>query len=86
MERRAIAVQGIVQGVGFRPFVYGLASRHRLRGFVKNHTGGVLIEVEGHGRANERLTGHQLDAEAGRELEGCQRLVRLLGREPIAGL
>jgi hydrogenase maturation protein HypF len=46
-ERRAIAVQGVVQGVGFRPFVYGLASRFQLGGFVKNHTGGVLIEVEG---------------------------------------
>jgi hydrogenase maturation protein HypF len=47
MERRAIAVQGVVQGVGFRPFVYGLASRLNLRGFVKNRSGGVLIEVEG---------------------------------------
>ncbi len=40
-------MEGIVQGVGFRPFVFGLASRLELRGFVKNHTGGVLIEVEG---------------------------------------
>src|SRR5579862_7606635 len=47
MERRAIAVQGIVQGVGFRPFVYGLARRLALNGSVKNQTGGVLIEVEG---------------------------------------
>jgi hydrogenase maturation protein HypF len=47
MERRAIAVQGIVQGVGFRPFVHGLASRLELSGFVKNRVGGVLIEVEG---------------------------------------
>src|SRR5262249_29605951 len=47
MERRAIAVQGVVQGVGFRPFVYGLARRLKLRGFVKNRSGGVLIEVEG---------------------------------------
>ncbi len=47
MERRAIAIQGIVQGVGFRPFVHGLASRLGLRGFVKNGVGGVLIEVEG---------------------------------------
>jgi hydrogenase maturation protein HypF len=46
-ERRVIAVHGIVQGVGFRPFVYGLASRLRLHGFVKNQTGGVLIEVQG---------------------------------------
>ena len=47
MERRAIAIQGTVQGVGFRPFVFGLASRLNLRGFVHNSTGGVRIEVEG---------------------------------------
>jgi hydrogenase maturation protein HypF len=47
MERRAITVHGVVQGVGFRPFVYGLASRLELSGFVKNRVGDVLIEVEG---------------------------------------
>lgn len=47
MQRRSIAVRGIVQGVGFRPFVYGLASRFSLTGFVKNAAHGVLIEVEG---------------------------------------
>jgi hydrogenase maturation protein HypF len=47
MERRAFVVRGIVQGVGFRPFVYHLAARHRLGGFVRNQTGTVLIEVEG---------------------------------------
>ncbi len=47
MERRAIEIRGIVQGVGFRPFVYSLAMRLHLRGFVKNQTGNVLIEVEG---------------------------------------
>jgi hydrogenase maturation protein HypF len=47
LERRAIVVRGIVQGVGFRPFVFGLATRLRLRGFVKNQTGNVWIEVEG---------------------------------------
>ena len=47
MDRRAIAVSGIVQGVGFRPFVYDLATRLGLNGFVRNETGGVLIEVEG---------------------------------------
>ncbi len=49
MERRAIAIQGTVQGVGFRPFVHRLASELRLGGFVKNQTGGVSIEVEGEG-------------------------------------
>ncbi len=47
MERRAIAVQGVVQGVGFRPFAYELASRLNLGGFVQNRSGGVLIEIEG---------------------------------------
>jgi hydrogenase maturation protein HypF len=47
MERRAIVVRGIVQGVGFRPFVYNLAARLRLGGFVKNQTGTLRIEVEG---------------------------------------
>ena len=47
MERRAIDVRGLVQGVGFRPFVYNLAVRLGLAGFVRNQTGGVLIEVEG---------------------------------------
>ncbi len=47
MERRAVVVRGIVQGVGFRPFVYHLARRLRLGGFVRNQAGSVLIEVEG---------------------------------------
>lgn len=55
MQRRAIAVRGIVQGVGFRPFVHGLASRLQLSGFVTNSTRGVLIEVEGECPAIERF-------------------------------
>lgn len=47
MERRAIAIQGTVQGVGFRPYVFGLAASLDLGGFVQNGTGGVKIEVEG---------------------------------------
>jgi hydrogenase maturation protein HypF len=47
MERRAIAIRGTVQGVGFRPFVYGLAARLDLGGFVQNQNGAVCIEVEG---------------------------------------
>src|ERR671937_138628 len=46
-ERRAVAVRGIVQGVGFRPFIYSLARRHGLAGFVRNDADGVHIEVEG---------------------------------------
>ena len=40
-------VRGVVQGVGFRPYVYKLASRHGLAGFVLNSSRGVFIEVEG---------------------------------------
>jgi hydrogenase maturation protein HypF len=46
-ERRGVAVRGIVQGVGFRPFIYSLARRHGLVGFVRNDAEGVHIEVEG---------------------------------------
>ncbi|HET8841078.1 MAG TPA: Sua5/YciO/YrdC/YwlC family protein, partial [Ktedonobacteraceae bacterium] len=47
LERRRIVVQGIVQGVGFRPFVYAQARRYALAGFVFNDSAGVTIEVEG---------------------------------------
>jgi hydrogenase maturation protein HypF len=42
-----LRVRGTVQGVGFRPFVYGVAARLGLAGFVLNDSDGVLIEVEG---------------------------------------
>ncbi len=46
-ERREISVRGIVQGVGFRPFVYALARRRGLSGLVRNDAEGVHIEAEG---------------------------------------
>src|SRR5438067_10642718 len=56
IQRRRIIVQGIVQGVGFRPFVYGQALRWSLVGFVLNDSTGVTIEVEG---SSEALAGFQ---------------------------
>jgi hydrogenase maturation protein HypF len=47
MERRRLVVRGVVQGVGFRPFVAGLASRLGLAGWVRNESGAVVIEAEG---------------------------------------
>ena len=48
MQRGAkIHLTGIVQGVGFRPFVYGLAKRYQLNGWVRNTSAGVDIEVDG---------------------------------------
>ncbi|MDW6002023.1 carbamoyltransferase HypF [Vibrio mangrovi] len=46
-ERYLIRVSGIVQGVGFRPFVYQLAMRHHLSGWVINSSDGVKIDVQG---------------------------------------
>ncbi|MEN3046869.1 MAG: carbamoyltransferase HypF [Candidatus Hydrothermales bacterium] len=46
-KRFLIRLQGKVQGVGFRPFVYRIALENNLSGFVKNSTEGAVIEVEG---------------------------------------
>jgi hydrogenase maturation protein HypF len=42
-----ISVRGVVQGVGFRPFIYRLARQHDLKGWVRNTSGNVEIEIEG---------------------------------------
>ena len=42
-----IKVWGVVQGVGFRPFIYRLAHEHNLTGWVRNTSGSVEIEDEG---------------------------------------
>jgi hydrogenase maturation protein HypF len=47
VSRYRIRVEGVVQGVGFRPFVHGLAAARGLSGLVGNDTAGVFIEVEG---------------------------------------
>ena len=45
---KKIVVKGIVQGVGFRPFIYKNATKNNLKGFVNNTSKGVFIEVEGY--------------------------------------
>ncbi|RJQ45228.1 MAG: carbamoyltransferase HypF [Nitrospiraceae bacterium] len=45
--RLKIEITGLVQGVGFRPFVHRLAEELGLKGYILNNTSGVLIEVEG---------------------------------------
>ncbi len=63
MGRVSINVFGVVQGVGFRPYVFRLAMEMGLKGFVRNTGSGVLIEVEGE---NENTRGfvERLKAEA----------------------
>jgi acylphosphatase len=53
--RCRVLIEGVVQGVGFRPFVYRLAEAHRLGGSVRNGQHGVLIDVEGDRDAIDRF-------------------------------
>ncbi len=59
----SIRVRGVVQGVGFRPFVYRLAQANTLRGWVLNGEQGVQIFLEGHEQALHRFV-HDLTANA----------------------
>jgi hydrogenase maturation protein HypF len=53
--RKAIQITGIVQGVGFRPFIFRLATENHLTGFITNTAAGVSIEVEGAAEAVEEF-------------------------------
>jgi hydrogenase maturation protein HypF len=61
--RKAIEVTGIVQGVGFRPYVYRLALQRNLAGFITNTAAGVSIEIEGPAEAVDDFVS-QLPVEA----------------------
>ncbi len=54
--RYKIKINGIVQGVGFRPFVFRLAHENNLTGFVNNSKDGVVVEIEG---SSENITNFQ---------------------------
>ncbi len=76
MIRRRLLVDGVVQGVGFRPFVHNLAAAEGLAGFVTNTSKGVVIELEG---PVERVDGfvRRLTAEA----PPLARIVSVAGEE-----
>ena len=63
MKAVKIKVNGVVQGVGFRPFVYRIAHEHGVCGWVRNTSGNVEIEVEGTGREVDKFVA-ALKAEA----------------------
>lgn len=62
IERRCIEITGLVQGVGFRPFVHRLAQDCGLHGWVANHSRGVRMEVQGD-PLRLREFAHRLQAE-----------------------
>jgi hydrogenase maturation protein HypF len=61
--RKAVDLNGIVQGVGFRPFIYRLAQECNLTGFIANTPAGVTIEVQGDAESVDRFL-ERLPAEA----------------------
>lgn len=62
-QAKRITISGIVQGVGFRPFIYSLATNLRLTGWVRNTSSGVEIEVNGSPLSlNEFITRIRADA------------------------
>jgi hydrogenase maturation protein HypF len=84
VQARRINVRGVVQGVGFRPFVYQLAQQCGLTGWVCNTSGDVTIVVEGEGRDIERFLAGLREspppqsriesiAEAEEKPEGCRQ-------------
>jgi len=58
LQNCIIQVTGIVQGVGFRPFVYNLALQKSLTGWVRNTSHGVDIEISGETSQIEQFTAH----------------------------
>jgi hydrogenase maturation protein HypF len=66
--RLKLAIQGAVQGVGFRPFVYRLAQEFGLAGWVSNSPQGVFLEAEGAREAVERFRRSLLDQKPPRSL------------------
>ncbi|MGZ8382276.1 MAG: carbamoyltransferase HypF [Nitrospira sp.] len=73
VQRLRVEVEGTVQGVGFRPFVYRLARELELTGWVQNTRNGVLIEVEGDSPAIETfLQRMRTDAPASASIEAIR--------------
>ena len=60
-RRLRVCVHGVVQGVGFRPFVYTTAATLGLSGSVRNDSSGAIVEVEGHPDEIERFLDHLRD-------------------------
>lgn len=58
LKRLQITARGLVQGVGFRPFIYHLATKFSLTGFVQNDTNGIFIDVEGHDESIKEFLDH----------------------------
>ena len=81
--RKKITVQGQVQGIGFRPFVYKLAAELNLTGFVYNYTQGVIIEAQGAKNDIEKFIGRLKNAHKEKPLLKISSL-DFVGIEPVS--
>jgi hydrogenase maturation protein HypF len=81
MNTKHIAVTGVVQGVGFRPFVYGLARRLELQGWVRNTSAGVEILIQGEDCSVEKFL-TALSSQA----PPLARIERLTARDETTGV
>ena len=55
MQAAEVKIKGIVQGVGFRPFIHRLVRAYGLKGTIRNTSSGVTMELEGEGEAIRRF-------------------------------
>ncbi len=86
LETRRYQIRGIVQGVGFRPFVFRAAERHALGGWVRNDSDGVLLEVQGStGALEEFIHEVRTHAPALARVDSVALLERRHGEGPLQG-
>jgi hydrogenase maturation protein HypF len=75
MVRKALNIKGVVQGVGFRPFLFRLAGDLGLSGYVRNTSAGVEVAIEGPARSVDRFI-----KRIGREKPPASRIDRIIVR------
>ena len=64
MQRVRLVVVGIVQGVGFRPYIHRLVTEFNLKGWIRNESYGVELELEGTSQAIEGFVARLLSLPA----------------------
>ncbi len=76
MVVRKYRIKGIVQGVGFRPFLHKIANEHQINGWVLNDSEGVLLEVEQESCILDRFVEDVLDKKPClADIQGIFRLI-----------
>jgi hydrogenase maturation protein HypF len=84
-ETRRYQIRGIVQGVGFRPFVFRTAERHALGGWIRNDSDGVVIEVQGRPGTLEEFIGEvRTQAPALARIDAVALIEQRYDEQPVA--